>query len=425
MKGPDNIPVSLVLDGGGDAQTDGAIEEISRRSRRVLWLSVRDGRRVVYKGLVEQLRSHPEEVAALRKEYLLTLRVDSPGVVSVYGFEEHPRLGPVMVMEYVDGATLGHYLSAGESLPPLAERRAIARGVARAMAAAHAVGSVHRDLKPDNILIRTKDRSPKIIDFGHGDSEDFVIYKRSLGTDAYGAPEQREPSAAGMEADVYSFGRILDELLPERRYRRLRSACTCADPAQRPSMAQVVRRLERPTGPGRMALAVGLAAVAVTLSVVVGMWRYAAHEEMPVDVVDTTMVPAPEVVRQPASSATEQPAKASASVSGTPTESRAADDIAGRYIRESDRITDGYGAITYAIELKPANDSLRMKRAAEYQALADSLDREMLRLGADEATRSDARLRLWTHIVSQTNRIDGVDAAGRAIMSRYSSDVPE
>ena len=81
------------------------------------------------KGLPEELRDHREEVAALRKEYLLGVRLDGNGVVRVYGFEHHTEYGPVIIMEYIDGVSLAGYMDGreGESgrLSKLSERRAM------------------------------------------------------------------------------------------------------------------------------------------------------------------------------------------------------------------------------------------------------------------------------------------------------------
>lgn len=432
MNGSDKTPVSLILDGGGCAQPDGIIEEISRRRRRVIWLSVRDGRKVACKGLPELLRQHPEEIAALRKEYLLTLRIDSPGVVSVYGFEEHPRLGPVIVMEYVDGVTLGEYLSGAGSRRRLSERRDLARAIAGAMTAAHAAGIAHRDLKPDNILVRTKDMLPKIIDFGHGDSDDFVVYKQSLGTDSYGAPEQREPSAAGIAADVYSLGKILDELLPERRFAALRRACKAEDPLQRPSMEQVLSRLGDSGNARRVAVAATAVVIAVALGVIFGVRHFAGGNSPTADAADTAVsaVSAPARVepaepahdRQPAlpesgvgSRAKTAVEHESAPAADTPT----VDKIIGSYMLKADKINRKYGAITYALELKPDNDRRRMERAAEHYALADELDRELQQAGVDATGREEAKLKLWTHIVLQTNELDGVNEAREKIKRDY------
>ncbi len=227
------------VDGGMPGE---CLEPFRRGTRNLLWLTVREGRRFILKGLPEALRSHPEETARLRKEYSLGLRISHPGIAGIYGFETHPTVGPVIVMEYIDGITLGDYLWKNKSIPQK-DRVGIARQIADALAYMHSMGVSHRDLKPDNILV-TRRNEAKIIDIGLGDSEDSVIYKQSLGTDEFGAPEQQKPYVGDSRSDVYSFGRILDMLLPERKFRKLRKGCLKENPAKRLTMQDAVEMLD-------------------------------------------------------------------------------------------------------------------------------------------------------------------------------------
>lgn len=235
------IPNSMggPADGGMPGE---CLEPFRRGTRNLLWLTVREGRRFILKGLPEALRSHPEETARLRKEYSLGLRISHPGIAGIYGFETHPTVGPVIVMEYIDGITLGDYLWKNKSIPQK-DRVGIARQIADALAYMHSMGVSHRDLKPDNILV-TRRNEAKIIDIGLGDSEDSVIYKQSLGTDEFGAPEQQMPCVGDSRSDVYSFGRILEMLLPERKFRKLRKGCLKENPDKRLTMQDAVEMLD-------------------------------------------------------------------------------------------------------------------------------------------------------------------------------------
>ena len=123
-------------------------------------------------------------------------------------------------MELIEG------LSAGEMVRrsgPLPEARAveIVRDAARGLAEAHRKGIIHRDVKPDNILVRADDGKAKVADLGlarisHGDATAAVITGAgtTLGTPAYMAPEQIEDAShVGASADIYSLGATLYELL--------------------------------------------------------------------------------------------------------------------------------------------------------------------------------------------------------------------
>lgn len=435
---------SLVIEGYAESHDNG-IELLSRRSRRVLWLTVRDGRKVVLKGLKEELRSHPEEVAALRKEYLLGLRIEAEGVVRVYGFEEHPQLGPVIVMEYVDGRPLNEYLASlyekGNKRAGLAERCKVALEIAKAIATIHGMGISHRDLKPDNILISTKDSHAKIIDFGNGDAEEFVIYKKSVGTDLYGAPEQQLPTdGVGMASDIYSFGKILDDLLPERRYLGLRKDCQAQDPVLRPSMEQVVRKLQKS---GRRRIWVTSVAVGVVLCVVsVPIFFYMRNspgakpdekieETLPVTAYDNPEPSERQSERVPqvkenlrrgeTKPEDSQPKEATGNVvhEVLTTNEETMDTVVKKYMREADKINARYGAITFDWELSERNDKLRLQRGDEHFKLADKMERELVSLGMNREQCEKAKHILWTHIIFETNRIDGAEEMREKAMRIY------
>ena len=143
-----------------------------------------------------------------------------PNIVQVSDVVEHEGC-PGLVMEYVDGPTLGALLAAG-SLPP--ERvDVLAEGILRGVGAAHRRGWIHRDLKPANILIATVDGGPvpKIADFGvakvldpSGVGMDQTRTGQTLGTPCYMGPEQlQDAKRVDQRADVYALGAILYEML--------------------------------------------------------------------------------------------------------------------------------------------------------------------------------------------------------------------
>ena len=160
----------------------------------------------------------PEVVAGtgaldrFRREVKLARRVTHPNVARVFDIGEAGR-DRLLTMEYVDGESLGA-LVRREGRLPLARACTIARAICEGLAAAHAAGVIHRDVKPENVLI-ARDGRVVVTDFGiaraasdEGRTVGFV------GTPAYMAPEQiDERSTIDHRADVYAFGVLLFELL--------------------------------------------------------------------------------------------------------------------------------------------------------------------------------------------------------------------
>ncbi|HVH52010.1 MAG TPA: protein kinase, partial [Gaiellaceae bacterium] len=147
-------------------------------------------RPVALKVLAEHLADDDEFRERFLREARLAAKFVHPNVVQVYDADEDGR-GPFIVMEYVDGHTLADELKRRGRLPP-AEVVGIGIQVCAALEAAHEAGLVHRDIKPQNILLRPDGRV-KIADFGIARSLEATRHTEIgtvLGTAAYLAPEQ-------------------------------------------------------------------------------------------------------------------------------------------------------------------------------------------------------------------------------------------
>ena len=123
-----------------------------------------------------------------------------------------------LAMDLVEGRTLRRVLADGGPVPePLL--REIALQAARGLAALHGAGVVHRDLKPDNLLL-THDRRIRITDLGVAKvpegSASVTIAGHFVGSPAYASPEQCANRAVGPSADLYSLGAVLYELASGR-----------------------------------------------------------------------------------------------------------------------------------------------------------------------------------------------------------------
>jgi serine/threonine-protein kinase len=170
----------------------------------------------------------------LRKRFLrearLAARLSHPNVVNVYDAGEDDGR-PYLVMEHVQGETLAEVLAARGRLPP-EEVRVLGAQAARGLAHAHAAGLVHRDIKPQNLLLRD-DGTLKIADFGIARAAEGTALTQPgtvLGTAAYLAPEQALGQDVTPAADVYSLGAVLYELLTGRPPLEIRSLEELATP---------------------------------------------------------------------------------------------------------------------------------------------------------------------------------------------------
>lgn len=244
-----------------------SIVELSRRQTCIIHSARWNSRRYVLKSLRDEYAHNPVYIEALRKEFELGVSLDHPGIIHVVAFEEIATLGKCIIMEWVDGRPLNEFLTSETSTD---ERRTIARQLADALAYMHASGVAHRDLKPDNIMITQRGHNVKIIDFGLGDADMFTNFKSSRGTRTYGAPEQHGmPAITDTAVDVYSFGKILEELLPKGEHRRLIRRCLSVDPDRRPTMDKVVNALNKSQRQFKLPTLFAAIAIAIIIGVVI------------------------------------------------------------------------------------------------------------------------------------------------------------
>lgn len=247
----------------GKEDTSYSLKPFAEHGFTMLWLSVRNGRRFMLKGLTQAYRDKPEFRQLLRKEFELLLSLDSESVVKAWALEESEKTGLCIVMEYAQGSTLAEYLKSHTATPR--EKLDIAIELAQALAYIHSRGISHRDLKPDNIIVNHERKRLKIIDFGLGDGSDFITYKQSGATRTYGAPEQLNDSTGDSRSDVYSFGVILREMSIASAVAR---RCRRVNPAERPTMEQVVKALKsKQTGLQKYAIAAIIAVALLSVGV--------------------------------------------------------------------------------------------------------------------------------------------------------------
>ncbi|MEU2350810.1 protein kinase [Modestobacter sp. NPDC049651] len=181
------------------------------------------GRPVAVKVLHEGLSADSTFRDRFRAEARLAGMVNHPNVAAVYDVGEEPAdglAGPVafLVMELVPAESLARVLDRRGRLPA-GETLDLVGQVAAALAAAHAVGVVHRDVKPGNVLVRP-DGVVKITDFGIARSAGSVPLTRTgevVGTAYYLSPEQAAGAPATAASDVYALGAVAYECLTGHR----------------------------------------------------------------------------------------------------------------------------------------------------------------------------------------------------------------
>jgi len=186
-------------------------------------------KRLALKVLKYEYSSRPDVVVRFKQEAVSASRIKHPNVVDVFDFGQVDDGRFYLAMELLEGRDLADVLAAETVVPP---RRAvrIALQVCRALAAAHAKGVVHRDMKPENVfLTMTADGEEivKIVDFGIAKIRDLgtgaSVDRRRLtktgmvfGTPEYMAPEQAAGREIDHKVDVYATGVILYEMLAGR-----------------------------------------------------------------------------------------------------------------------------------------------------------------------------------------------------------------
>ncbi|MBQ4036910.1 MAG: serine/threonine protein kinase [Clostridia bacterium] len=186
------------------------------------------------------LHSIPEECIAY--EALVPIRCDNlPEIYDVIGLED----GTVVLEEYVEGQTLADLLT--EEKPSPKAVRTIMQGLCHALDVLHGLGFVHRDVKPENVIIK-KDGTAVLIDFGITrkilpEGKDT----RVMGTVGYAAPEQLGLAQSDVRTDLYALGVLYNVLLtgchPSRRIAsgragRIIRKCTSVNPDDRYASAR-------------------------------------------------------------------------------------------------------------------------------------------------------------------------------------------
>ena len=185
------------------------------------------GRDVALKILPEAVSADPDRMRRFEQEARAASALNHPNIVTIYDIERSGSTS-LIATEFIDGSTLRERMRAAPV--PLQEVLDVTIQIAGALAAAHASHIVHRDIKPDNIILRS-DGIVKVLDFGlakltdpaagsdaqattraHPRTDTGVV----MGTAAYMSPEQARGQQVDARSDIFSLGVVLYELLARR-----------------------------------------------------------------------------------------------------------------------------------------------------------------------------------------------------------------
>ncbi len=262
-----------------------AIREIGRGATSQIFAATDQdlGRNVALKILNTERLGDEDLTSCLLREARAVSALSHPNLVTVYEVVRAGRLS-ALAMEYVPGLPLrsmmGGPLTLEACLP-------IWRQVAKALEATHAAGIAHRDMKPENIMVRP-DGLVKVLDFGMTGSSQDPEWEQTSGTPRYMSPEQCRSPRTGVETDIFSLGVVFYEMITghyafdgesawdtmtsivedapvapstwnpaiSRQVDALILSMLQKDPGERPSAAELLEELERLSCPATLRSAI-------------------------------------------------------------------------------------------------------------------------------------------------------------------------
>lgn len=204
----------------------------------------------------------------LRREYELARGLNHSCIVPTLGFEEDTPAGSAVVMEYARGCKLDEYM---DTRPSARSRRNVLNDILDGVGYLHHRGIIHKDLKPENIIVNDNGTA-RIIDFSLSGSDDSIYTGVTGGTEGFSAPEvvdgaKAAPGPLTGRADIYSIGCLIRFLFGGRRYVRTADRCCSPDPAERfASVEQLRRAIRREDTVPWIGIAAALVAAGIALA---------------------------------------------------------------------------------------------------------------------------------------------------------------
>src|SRR5215831_2377424 len=191
------------------------LEEVGQGGMAVVYRAQDESlkREVAIKVLHQHLATEAESKARLEREAHAVAKLRHENILEIFDYSGNDSASSYIVTEFIDGVTLKQFLASRPiQYPEVAAL--IAAEIGGALAHAHALGIIHRDVKPENVMIR-KDGLLKLMDFGIAqvvDLQRMTVTGQLLGSPAYMAPELIEGKPLDFRTDVFAVGIMLYQL---------------------------------------------------------------------------------------------------------------------------------------------------------------------------------------------------------------------
>ncbi len=192
-------------------------QQLGRGGMGVVWKAIDPDlqRPVAIKMLGEHLAGNGVARRRFQREARAAGAITHPHVLTIHAVEEHRGI-PFLVMEFVGGGTLKHHIARRGRLSPV-ETIQLGCQIAQGLAAAHAQGVIHRDIKPGNVMLNEDRTHARLSDFGlarvTSDSIELTSCGHSVGTLAYMSPESVRGEPIDARSDLFSLGGVLYQML--------------------------------------------------------------------------------------------------------------------------------------------------------------------------------------------------------------------
>ena len=204
----------------------------SKNGYSELYKAKRYGKWYVLKRLTDNEKDNPRYQSLLEKEFDIAIQLSHQNVVQTVTFEDIPQLGICIVQEFIDGVTWNDFFSKNNISKK--ETFRILGELCDALTYIHNKQIVHRDIKPNNILITRDGHHVKLIDFGLADKDDFDILKEPAGTAAFASPEQQKRNKIDNRSDIYALGKIIQDVSYQSlKIRKIIKKCLEENPEKR------------------------------------------------------------------------------------------------------------------------------------------------------------------------------------------------